>query len=111
MSPAASRIDPDVELAASLPEPLRVLLSVVALLGIILPLCIAFGGLLGALLVRRRRHEHAVVFAGTLVATFIAPFVLLGATRAGGWAFGPLLVLGIGLPGVACWWLGRRYRR
>lgn len=95
-----------MELAASLPEPLRALLSFAAVLLIIVPLCIAFGGLLGAVFARHRRYERAVAFGGTLAATTIAPFVLLGATHAPA-AFVPLLLLGLGLPSLTCWWLNR----
>jgi len=95
-----------VDLAASLPEPLRALLSFVAVLLIIVPLCIAFGGLLGALLAHHRRYERAVAFGGTLAATSVAPFVLLGATQVPA-AFVPLLFVGLGLPGLTYWWLNR----
>ncbi|HMV53948.1 MAG TPA: hypothetical protein PLX20_12700 [Rhodocyclaceae bacterium] len=95
-----------MDFAAALPEPLRALLSFAAVLLIIVPLCIAFGGLLGALLARHRRYERAVAFGGTLAATAIAPFVLLGATHLPA-AFVPLLLAGLGLPGLAYWWLDR----
>lgn len=95
-----------MDFAATLPEPLRALLSFAAVLLIIVPLCIAFGGLLGALLVRHRRYERAVAFGGTLAATSIAPFVLLGATHAPA-AFVPLLLVGLGLPGLTFWWINR----
>jgi hypothetical protein len=95
-----------VEFAAGLPEPLRALLSLVAILLIVVPLCIAFGTLLGAVFARHRRYECALAFGGTLAATAVAPFLLLAATQTAG-AFVPLLLGGLVLPGAALWGLKR----
>lgn len=91
---------------AGLPEPLRALLALIAVLLLIVPVCMTFGGLLGALFTRHRRYERAVAFCGTLVATAVAPFLLLAATY-GAASFLPLLLAGFSLPGATCWWLSR----
>ena len=96
----------DVAFAAGLPEPLRALLSLIAILLVIVPLCMTFGSLLGAIFARYRRYERALAFGGTLAATVVAPFLLLAATQSSG-AFIPLLLGGLALPSVACWWLNR----
>ena len=96
----------DMSFAAGLPEPVRALLSLIAILLVIVPLCMAFGSLLGAVFARHRRYESAIAFGGTLVATVVATFLLLAATQSSG-AFIPLLFGGLALPGAACWWLNR----
>jgi len=93
-------------LAAGLADPLRALLALMVILLIILPVCMAFGSLLGALFAHRQRYSRSIVFGGTLVATAAAPFVLLAAGRSGG-AFVPLLICGVALPGAAYWALSR----
>lgn len=95
-----------MEFAAGLPEPLRALLSLVAILLVVVPLCMAFGTLLGALFARHRRYECALAFGGTLAATAVAPFLLLASTQATG-AFVPLLLGGLALPGATLWGLKR----
>lgn len=95
-----------MELATGLPEPLRALLALSAILLIVVPVCMAFGGLLGALFSRRQRYPRSIAFGGTLAATIVAPFVLLAATRSPV-AFIPLLVCGVALPGIAYWVLSR----
>lgn len=95
-----------MELAAGLPEALRALLALIAVLLLIVPVCMTFGGLLGALFTRHRRYERAVAFGGTFVATAVAPFLLLAATQSAA-SFLPLLLASFTLPGVACWWLSR----
>lgn len=94
----------DMELVAALPEPVRAVLALFAILLLIVPLCMAFGRLLGALFTRRRRNRHALAFAGTLAATAGAPFLLLAATQQGD-GFLPLLLAGLALPSTANWWL------
>lgn len=95
-----------MEWAAALPEPVRALLSLVAILLVIVPVCMSFGSLLGAVFARHGRRQRAVAFGGTLAATSLAPFVLLAATEAPS-IFVPLLLCGLALPGATCWWLGR----
>lgn len=95
-----------MELAAALPEPLRALLALVAILLLIVPVCMAFGSLLGALFAHQQRYQRSVAFGGTLLATAAAPFVLLAASDAAS-AFVPLLLCGIALPGLAYWILAR----
>lgn len=95
-----------MELATGLPEPVRALLALIAILLIIVPVCMAFGSLLGALFARRQRYPRSIAFGGTLAATVAAPLVLLAASRSPG-AFVPLLISGLALPGIAYWLLSR----
>lgn len=95
-----------MELIAGLPEPLRAVFALLAILLVIVPVCMTFGSLLGALFTRHQRYERAAAFAGTLLATAIAPFLLLVATHGAG-GFLPLLLAGLALPGASCWWLSR----
>ena len=95
-----------MELAAGLPEPLRALLALFAIVLIIAPVCMAFGGLLGALFARRQRAPRSIAFGGTLGATVAAPFVLLAASRSAD-AFVALLICGLALPGITYWVLSR----
>jgi hypothetical protein len=95
-----------MEWAAALPEPLRALLSLAAILLVIVPVCMSFGSLLGAVFARHQRSQRAAAFGGTLAATALAPFVLLAATEAPA-IFLPLLLCGLALPGATCWWLNR----
>lgn len=95
-----------MELATGLPEPVRALLSLVAILLIAVPAYMAFGSLLGALFIRRQRYPRSIAFGGTMAATVAAPFVPLAATRSPG-AFVPPRICGLALPGIAYWLLSR----
>lgn len=90
-----------------LPDALLALLRVAAILLLVLPLCMSFGTLLGALFAHRHRVESGVAFGATLVASALAPLLLLVASQQGG-AWWALLPLGLALPG-ATHWLGARW--